>query len=91
MKTDDEPEVVSESNPARDLSKQDSEGQKDKLGSDSLEPRRLSVPVPGSEVQAMTPSFRTMLKKLEDLLSCTSSMSSITTCLLLSSEEGPLC
>eukprot|EP00435_Cladocopium_sp_Y103_P060445 s116_g22.t1 len=38
--------------------KQDSESRIQKLGSDALEPRRLSVPLPGSEVQAM--------RKLED-------------------------
>ena len=49
-----------------DRSRQDSESRKKELGSDSLEPRRLSVPLPGSEVQAMTPAFKKMLKKLED-------------------------
>ena len=35
-------------------------------GDGSLEPRRLAVPLPGSEVQAMTPAFQKMLKKLDD-------------------------
>ena len=38
--------------------KQDSESQVEKLGSDALEPRRVSIPRPGSEVQAMTPAYR---------------------------------
>ena len=58
---DDQPISV----PAR-RKKQDSESQIEKLGSDALEPRRVSVPLPGSEVQAMTPALRKMLKKLED-------------------------
>ena len=67
LNLDDEPNVIeSKSAPARSSSKQDSEGQIQKLGSDALEPRRLSVPLPGSEVHAMTPAYRKMLKKLED-------------------------
>ena len=31
-----------------------------------IEPRRVSIPLPGSEVQAMTPAYRKMLRKLED-------------------------
>ena len=67
---DDEPQVIESKScaPARARSKQDSEGQIEKLGSDSeaLEPRRGSVPLPGSEVQAMTPAYKKMLRRLED-------------------------
>ena len=64
---DYEPQVIeSKSAPARARSKQDSEGQIEKLGSEALEPRRISVPLPGSEVQAMTPAYKKMLKRLED-------------------------
>ena len=65
---DDEPEVIESksSAPARARSKQDSEGQIEKLGSEALEPRRVSVPLPGSEVQAMTPAYKKMLRRLED-------------------------
>ena len=52
--------------PAHKRGKQDSESQIEKLGSEALEPRRVSVPLPGSEVQAMTPAYRKMLRKLED-------------------------
>ena len=64
----DEPQVIESksSAPARKKGKQDSESQIEKLGSDALEPRRVSVPLPGSEVQAMTPAYRKMLRKLED-------------------------
>ena len=64
----DEPQVIESksSAPARKKGKQDAEGQIEKLGSDALEPRRVSVPLPGSEVQAMTPAYRKMLRKLED-------------------------
>ena len=51
---------------ARARSNQDSESQIEKLGSEALEPRRVSVPLPGSEVQATTSAFRKMLTKLED-------------------------
>ena len=37
-----------------------------KAGSDSLEPRRISVPLPGSEAQALTPAYRKMIKRLDD-------------------------
>ena len=61
------PQVIeSKSATARERSKQDSEGQIQKLGGDALEPRRLSVPLPGSEVHAMTPAYKKMLRKLED-------------------------
>ena len=65
---DDEPKVIESksSAPARARSKQDSEGQIEKLGSEALEPRRVSVPLPGSEVQAMTPAYKNMLRRLED-------------------------
>ena len=65
---DDEPQVIESksSAPARARRTQDSEGQIEKLGSEALEPRRVSVPLPGSEVQAMTPAYRKMLKRLED-------------------------
>ena len=64
----DEPQVIEPkpSAPARKRGKQDSESQIEKLGSDALEPRRVSTPLPGSEVQAMTPAYRKMLRKLED-------------------------
>ena len=64
----DEPQVIEPkpSAPARNRGKQDSESQVEKLGSDALEPRRVSIPLPGSEVQAMTPAYRKMLRKLED-------------------------
>ena len=64
----DEPEIIESksSAPAHARSNQDSESQFEKLGSEALEPRRVSVPLPGSEVQAMTPAFRKMLTKLED-------------------------
>ena len=64
----DEPQVIEPkpSAPARNRGKQDSESQMAKLGSDALEPRRVSIPLPGSEVQAMTPAYRKMLRKLED-------------------------
>ena len=52
--------------PARERSKQDSEGQIEKLGSEALEPRRVSVSLPGSEVHAMTPAYKKMLRRLED-------------------------
>ena len=65
---DDEPQVIESksSAPALARSKQDSEGQIEKLGSEALEPRQVSVPLPGSEVQAMTPAYKKMLKRLED-------------------------
>ena len=64
----DEPQVIESrpSAPARARGKQDSESQIEKLGSEALEPRRVSVPLPGGEVQAMTPAYKKMLKKLED-------------------------
>ena len=37
-----------------------------KLSSETLEPRRVSVPLPGSEVQAMTLAYKKMLRRLED-------------------------
>ena len=64
----DEPQVI-ESNasaPARARGKQDSESQIEKVGSEALELRRVSVPLPGSEAQAMTPSYKKMLRKLQD-------------------------
>ena len=65
----DEPEFVESkpaAAPARQRSRQDSEGQIEKLGSEALEPRRVSVPLPGSEVHAMTPAYKKMLRRLED-------------------------
>ena len=64
----DEPQVTESksSAPARASGKQDSESQVEKLGSEALEPGQVSVPLPGSEVQAMTPAYRKMLRKLED-------------------------
>ena len=64
----DEPQVIESksSAPARVRGKPDSESQLEKLGSETLEPRRVSVPLTGSEVQAMTPAYRKMLRKLED-------------------------
>ena len=37
-----------------------------KSGNDSLERRRISVPLPGSEAQALTPAYRKMIKRLDD-------------------------
>ena len=37
-----------------------------KPGNDSLEPRRISVPLPGTEAQALTPAYRKMIKRLDD-------------------------
>ena len=39
---------------------------KNKAGNESLEPRRTSVPLPGSEAQALTPAYRKMIKRLDD-------------------------
>ena len=38
----------------------------EKLGSEALEPRRVSVPLPGSEAQAITPVYKKMLRRLQD-------------------------
>ena len=48
----DEPQVIESksSAPAPARGKQDSESQIEKLGSEALEPRRASVPLPGGEV-----------------------------------------
>ena len=46
--------------------RRDSEVKEAEPGSEPLEPRRISVPLPGSEVQDMTPAFKKILKKLED-------------------------
>ena len=37
-----------------------------KPGNESLEPRWISVPLPGSEAQALTPAYRKMIKRLDD-------------------------
>ena len=68
LQPDDEPEIIASKSaaPARARSKQDSEGQIEKLGSEALGPRRVSVPLPGSEVHAMTPAYKKMLRRLED-------------------------
>ena len=68
LQPDDEPEIIASKSaaPARARSKQDSEGQIEKLSSEALEPRRVSVPLPGSEVHAMTPAYKKMLRRLED-------------------------
>ena len=68
LQPDDEPEIIASKSaaPARARSKQDSEGQIEKLGSEALEPRRVSVPLPGSEVHTMTPAYKKMLRRLED-------------------------
>ena len=39
---------------------------KKKPGNESLEPRWISVPLPGSEAQALTPAYRKMIKRLDD-------------------------
>ena len=39
---------------------------KNKPGNESLEPRRISVPLPGSEAQALTPAYRKMIKRLDE-------------------------
>ena len=86
----DEPQVIEPkpSAPARNRGKQDSESQVEKLGSDALEPRRVSIPLPGSEVQAMTPAYRKMLRIVWNFTSFTSNT---ITCLLLNSDEGLPC
>ena len=68
LQPDDEPEIIASKSaaPARARCKRDSEGQIEKLGSEALEPRRVSVPLPGSEVHAMTPAYKKMLTRLED-------------------------
>ena len=35
-------------------------------GNESLEPRRIAGPLPGSEAQALTPAYRKMIKRLDD-------------------------
>ena len=69
----DEPQVIESksSAPARAHIQQASEGQVEKLGNEAVEPRRVSVPLPGSEVQAMTPAYRKMLRKKKTVLNCT--------------------
>ena len=64
----DEPQVIESksSAPARARNKQESGGQIEKLGSEALEPRWVSVPPPGSEVQAVAPTYKKMLRRLED-------------------------
>ena len=37
-----------------------------KLGNESLEPRQISFPFPGTEAQALTPAYRKMIKRLDD-------------------------
>ena len=37
-----------------------------KPGNDSLEPRQVSVALPGSESQALTPEYHKMIKRLDD-------------------------
>ena len=68
LQPDDEPEIIESKSaaPAPARSKQDPEGQIEKLGSEALEPRRVSVPLRGSEVHAMTPAYKKMLRRLED-------------------------
>ena len=68
LQPDDEPEIIESKSaaPARARSKQDSEGQIGKLGSEAIEPRHVSVPLPGSEVHAMTPAYKKMLRRPED-------------------------
>ena len=39
---------------------------KNKPGNESLESRRISVPLPGCEAQALTPAYRKMIKRLHD-------------------------
>ena len=39
---------------------------KKKPGNESLEDRRISVPLPGSEAQALTPAYRKRIKRLDD-------------------------
>ena len=89
----DEPQVIepNSSAPASVRGKQDSESQTEKLGSDALEPRRVLIPLPGREVQAMTPAYRKMLRKLEDSVELYNFTSNTITCLLLNSDEGLPC
>ena len=70
---------------ARVRAKQNSESQIQKLAGDALEPRRVSIPLPSGEVQAMTPAYRKMLRKLANFKSNTIA------CLLLNSDEGLPC
>ena len=37
-----------------------------KPGNDTLEPRRISVPLHGSEAQALTPAYPKMIKRLDE-------------------------
>ena len=66
----DEPQVIESksSAPAHARGMQNSESQIEKLGSEAFEPRRVSVPLPGGEVQAVTPAYKKMLRKFEDSL-----------------------
>ena len=93
LQPDDEPEIIASKSaaPARARSKQDSKGQIEKLGSEAFEPRRVSVPLPCSEVHAMTPAYKKMLRNLKTVLNWTNFMSNTITCLLLNSEEGLPC
>ena len=42
------------------------EGKQETRFNDSFEPSRISVPLPGSEAQALTPAYRKMTKRLDD-------------------------
>ena len=62
-----------------------------KPGNDSLEPRRISGPLPGSEAQALTPAYRKMIKRLDDKVACTSYMLNTTICHQLNFDVVLLC
>ena len=62
-----------------------------KPGNEPLEARRISVPLPGSEAQALTPAYCKMIKRLDDKVESTSYMSNITTCHPLNFDVVHLC
>ena len=90
----DEPQVIEPkpSAPARNRGKQDSESQVEKLGSDALEPRRVSIPLPGSEVQASRHQHTERCSgNWRIVWNFTNFTSNTITCLLLNSDEGLPC
>ena len=65
---------------------------KNKPGNESLEPRRISVPLPGSEAhQSLTPANRKMIKRLDDKWNFTSCTRNIITCHQLNFVDVDLC
>ena len=55
-----------------DISPSSDDGRWEKVSkkpdNESLEPRRISFPLPGSEAQAFTPAYRKMIKRLDDMV-----------------------